>query len=150
MKAEQIFSIANSIALVSWIILAFAPRWFVTRRIILSGAIPLLLSAAYFALVFVFFGRAEGGFDSLGAVMKLFTNEWAALAGWIHYLAFDLLVGVWETSDAQKRGISHWLVVPCLFLTFMLGPVGFLLYCGLRFFLSAKNEKEFKNDQGND
>ena len=142
MKAEQIFSIANLIAMISWIILAVAPRWTLTRKIILSGAIPLLLSAAYFVLIVVFFGKSEGGFGSLADVMKLFTNEWTMLAGWIHYLAFDLLVGTWEVKDSQKRGISHWFVVPCLFLTFMLGPIGFLLYSILRFFAS----KEVKND----
>ena len=142
MKAEQIFSIANMIALLSWVVLAVAPRWVVTRKVILSGAIPLLLSAAYLILIVLFFGRAEGGFDSLANVMKLFTNEWATLAGWIHYLAFDLFVGTWEVKDSQARGISHWFVIPCLVLTFLFGPIGFLLYSILRFFLS----KEVKND----
>jgi prepilin signal peptidase PulO-like enzyme (type II secretory pathway) len=141
MKAEQIFSIANLIALLSWIVLAVAPRWIVTRKIILSGAVPMLLSAAYLILIVLFFGKAEGGFDSLPNVMKLFTNEWATLAGWIHYLAFDLLVGVWEVKDSQERGISHWFVIPCLMLTFLFGPIGFLLYGILRFFLT----KEVKN-----
>lgn len=144
MKAEQIFSIANLIALLSWLILAVAPRFVATRKIILSGAVPLLLSAAYLILIVLFFGRAEGGFDSLANVMKLFTNEWAALAGWIHYLAFDLLVGVWEVKDSAARGISHWFVVPCLILTFLFGPIGFLLYFTLRFFAG----REVKNDQG--
>lgn len=142
MKAEQIFSIANLLALASWIILTVAPRWKLTKMIVLSGAIPLLLSVAYLILIALFFGSAEGGFGSLAGVMKLFTNEWAVLAGWIHYLAFDLFVGIWEVKDAQRRGISHWLVAPCLFLTFMLGPIGFLLYSVLRFFLA----KEVKND----
>lgn len=142
MKAEQIFSIANLIAMMSWIILAIAPRWVLTRKAILSGAIPLLLSAAYLILIIIFFGKSEGGFSSLADVMKLFTNEWTMLAGWIHYLAFDLLVGIWEVEDAQAKNISHWFVVPCLILTFMLGPIGFLLYSLLRFFLA----KEMKND----
>ncbi len=143
MKAEQIFSIANLISLLSWLILLVAPRWTVTRKIILSGAIPLLLSAAYLVLIGLFFGKAEGGFDSLPNVMKLFTNEWATLAGWIHYLAFDLFVGTWEVKDAQERGISHWFVIPCLILTFLFGPIGFLLYSILRYFLS---KREVKND----
>ena len=141
MTAEQIFSIANLIAMISWIILVVAPRFVVTRKIILSGAIPLLLSGAYLVLIVLFFGKAEGGFDSLANVMKLFTNEWAVLAGWIHYLAFDLFVGTWEVKDAQAKNISHWFVIPCLFLTFMLGPIGFLLYSILRVFLA----KEVKN-----
>jgi prepilin signal peptidase PulO-like enzyme (type II secretory pathway) len=143
MKAEQIFSIANLIAMVSWVILAVAPRWIVTRKVILSGVIPLLLSAAYLVLIILFFGKSEGGFGSLADVMKLFTNEWAVLSGWIHYLAFDLFVGTWEVKDAQAKGISHWFVIPCLFLTFMLGPIGFLLYSILRVFLA---KTEVKND----
>lgn len=133
--AEQVFSIVNLVALLSWVLLAVAPRWILTRWIVLSGAVSLLLSVAYLILVVLFFGSAEGGFDSLAGVMKLFSNEWAVLAGWIHYLAFDLLVGVWEVRDAQSKKISHWFVVPCLFFTFMLGPIGFLAYAGLRSFL---------------
>lgn len=142
MTADKIFSIANLIAMVSWIILVIAPRFVVTRKIILSGAIPLLLSVAYLILIVLFFGKSEGGFDSLANVMKLFTNEWATLAGWIHYLAFDLFVGTWEVKDAQEKNISHWFVIPCLILTFLLGPIGFLLYSILRVFLA----KEVKND----
>lgn len=138
MKAEQIFSIANLLAMLSWVLIIILPRWRFTAKIVLNGAVPLLLSAAYLVLIVLFFGRAEGGFDSLANVMKLFTNEWAVLAGWIHYLAFDLFVGSWEVKDAQANGISHWFVIPCLILTFLLGPIGFLLYSILRFFLAKK------------
>lgn len=140
MKAEQIFTIANLIAIVAWLLIAILPTWKYTRHFVLSGAIPLLLSVAYLVLIVLFFGRAEGGFDSLPNVMKLFTNEWAVLAGWIHYLAFDLFVGSWEVQDSQRRGISHLLVIPCLFLTFMFGPIGFLLYCAIKLFTPRKEE----------
>jgi len=48
------------------------------------------------------------------------------LAGWVHYLAFDLFIGSWEVEDAAANGIPHWLLLPCLFLTLMVGPVGLL------------------------
>jgi hypothetical protein len=138
MKAETIFSIANTLTLFSWIVLLVAPRWKFTQKIIISGAIPLLLSVAYLAIIVATFGKADGGFDSLANVMKLFTNEWAVLSGWIHYLAFDLFVGSWEVKDSQKNGISHWFVIPCLIFTFLLGPIGFLMYAILRYFLAKK------------
>lgn len=141
MNPEQIFSMANTIALIAWALLIIAPRWFLTEKIVFSGAISLFLSAAYLVLIVAFFGNAEGGFGSLAGVMQLFTNEWAVLAGWIHYLAFDLFVGVWEVRDARAKNISHWLVIPCLILTFMLGPIGLLLYSVLRLFL-AKGDKK--------
>ena len=62
----------------------------------------------------------------------LFSNPWALLAGWVHYLAFDLLIGTWEVRDSRERGVPHLLVVPCLILTFLLGPAGWLLYMGVR------------------
>jgi hypothetical protein len=136
MKAETIFSVVNTLALVSWIVLLVAPRWKFTQKIIISGVIPLLLSVAYLVIIVTTFGNADGGFDTLANVMKLFTYEWAALGGWIHYLVFDMLVGIWEVKDSQKNGISHWFVIPCLIFTFMLGPIGFLMYAILRFFLA--------------
>ncbi len=134
MRAEQIFSIVNLVAIIGWLLVAILPRWKYTSVFVLSGAIPLLLAVAYLVLIVLFFGKAEGGFDSLANVMKLFTNEWAVLAGWIHYLAFDLFVGSWEVRDAEKRGVSHILVIPCLVLTFLFGPIGLLLYNVVRLF----------------
>jgi hypothetical protein len=83
----------------------------------------------------MYFFRSEGGFSSLPDVARLFMNPWLLLAGWIHYLAFDLLVGSWEARDARKHGINHLLVIPCLILTFMFGPAGWLLYRGVRYSL---------------
>jgi hypothetical protein len=56
------------------------------------------------------------------------------LAGWIHYLIFDLFIGAWETRDAARRGIAHLWVIPCLLATLMAGPLGLLLYVVVRFF----------------
>lgn len=137
MTPETVFSIANTTALLTWIFLAVLPRWKWTQ-IIINDVIILLLSAAYLVVVVLFFGTAEGGFDSLANVMKLFSYKEVVLAGWIHYLAFDLFVGSWEVRDAQARGVSHWFVLPCLFLTFMLGPIGLLAYSGVRLIAARK------------
>lgn len=140
MKAEVIFSAANVIAIVGWLLMAIGPGWGITRRVVLSGILPLFLSIAYLVLILLFFGRTEGGFGSLPDVMKLFTNEWAMLAGWIHFLAFDMFIGAWEVRDAQERGVSHILVIPCLVLTFLLGPIGLLLYHIIRHFAASGGE----------
>ena len=69
---------------------------------------------------------------SLDGIRALFTQDQALLVGWLHFLAFDLFVGAWEVRDSRALGINHFLVLPCLFFTFMFGPVGFLLYLILR------------------
>ena len=73
-----------------------------------------------------------GGFGTLEGVAILFGNPYVLTAGWIHYLAFDLFIGAWEVQDSQQRNISHWLVILCLLLTFMLGPTGLALYLIIR------------------
>jgi hypothetical protein len=50
----------------------------------------------------------------------------------VHYLCFDLAIGAWEARDARRRGVPHLALIPCLAATFMLGPLGLLLYCGVR------------------
>lgn len=130
--AETIFTIVNTISLVGWLLLVFAPRRGWTDRLVHSGLIPGLLGTGYTILIVATFGDAEGGFGSLAELMKLFRSEWSVLTGWIHYLAFDLFVGAWELRDSQQRGLAHWKVVPCLLLTFLLGPIGLLSYLILR------------------
>lgn len=132
MSAEQVFTIANSIALVSWLGLVLLPRAPWVTRYVTSLVVPGLLAITYAVLIGSQWSGSQGGFGSLAAVSQLFSNPWLLLAGWIHYLAFDLLVGSWETQDATKRGVPHLLVVPCLALTFMFGPAGWLAYQGVR------------------
>ena len=129
---EKIFGLVNGFALIGWLLLLLAPRWRWTMRLVHAGMIPGLLAAAYTILIVVKFGEADGGFGSLAELMKLFRSEWAVLTGWIHYLAFDLFVGAWESRDSQRAGIAHWKIVPCLLLTFLLGPIGLLGYLLLR------------------
>jgi hypothetical protein len=128
---EQIFSVANLLALVGWVLLAVLPGRAWVSKAIAAGAIPVLAGLYVGLIAFNWLG-SEGGFGSLADVAQLFANPWLLLAGWTHYLAFDLFVGSWEVRDARSLGISHWLVLPCLLLTFLFGPVGWLLYTIVR------------------
>ena len=134
MEATQLFSIASTVVLPGWILLILAPRYKVGRDLVAGMAIPLGLGLMYLGVFAMHFGdNPEGaGFGSLEAVRVLFSSEWSVLVGWVHYLAFDLFIGAWEVRDAQRLGISHLLVIPCLLLTFMLGPIGLVIYLLLR------------------
>jgi hypothetical protein len=133
MKPETVFLIANQVAVVGWLILLLS--WFVPamRRLIGIALIPLLFAVAYSIIVIGSFGDSGGDFQSLAGVMKLFTSPWAVTAGWIHYLCFDMFIGMWQFTDAKKLGLPFWLMLPVWFLTFMFGPVGLLLYMIIRF-----------------
>jgi Domain of unknown function (DUF4281) len=129
MSEAQLFQIANTTALVSWLVLVLQPR---RTAPILRFVIPVAMALLYIWALATAPSNPDGGFGSLAQVKSLFTQDRAILAGWVHYLAFDLFVGCWIVMDAAERGIKHLLVIPCLFLTFMSGPAGLLLYVLLR------------------
>ncbi len=129
MTPELMFSLSGTVALVGWLSLAagILLRNALLRDTMAGLAIPLALSAAYAVLILVFWWTAEGGFDSLANVQKLFTSPWVALAGWIHYLAFDLAIGALLARKIMAAGLSRLFLIPILPLTFLFGPIGFLL-----------------------
>lgn len=142
MTPDQVFGITNTIAILSWLLLAALPgrRW--VTEVVTGRAIPIVFAALYIAIVVMTFGAAEGSFSTLDGVATLFTHRWLLLAGWLHYLAFDLLVGTWEARDARERGVPHLLLVPCLFLTLMFGPAGWLAYVSIRRFGPASATRQ--------
>jgi hypothetical protein len=137
MTADALFRITNLLAMIGWIGLLLTPLWPVRLRdrlprLIFAIGIPALIAALYTALIFVHWAGHPGGFNSLDGVMALFTDRWLVLAGWVHYLAFDLFLGGWELADSRQRGVPYLAVAPMLLLTFFFGPMGFLGYLGIR------------------
>lgn len=132
MTAEQAFSIANLLAVGGWLVLIVAGRIRWVASLVTGVILPLLFALLYSFLIAAYWGEKTGGYGSLAQVHALFTNDWLLLAGWVHYLAFDLFIGSWQVRDAQKQKIPHLLIIPALILTFMFGPIGLLLYCIIR------------------
>lgn len=140
MSADILFSLCNAIALAGWIILWLLPFWFHSDKFIL-GIIIMLLCLVYAWLLFHSFSFFHiRQFGSLPGVMELFDNRTIVVAGWVHYLAFDLLAGIFIKRNAIKHNIPHWMVMPCYVLTLLFGPMGILLYLLVRF---AKTRQYF-------
>jgi len=139
MTPSQIFSVANGVAALSWVLLALLPRrpWV---RTITGRIVPIAIAVLYVVLVVLHIGDGPGGFSTLSDVALLFTNPWALVAGWIHYLAFDLFVGTWQAADADAHHIPQLLLIPCLALTFLFGPAGLLLYLIVRTMTVGRRE----------
>ncbi len=139
MTPETQFSLANAVALIGWIILAFAP---LRRSLAIAAArtIGVALAVAYSALLIraITGGGFEGDLTTLAGLTEGFSRPEAVLVGWVHYLAFDLWVGAWAVEDAGRRGLPHWVVLPCLFFILMAGPFGLLLYLAVRTALSRR------------
>lgn len=131
MEPATVFSIVNSIALFAWIYLVAAARWTPGLFRIVRYAVPVLFALVYVTSLILAEPNEEAGFRTLAQVTALFTQPWAVLAGWLHYLAFDFFVGCWILEKARAEEIGHgWIVIP-MALTFLLGPVGLLLFLAL-------------------
>ncbi len=132
MNEELILKVLNVPVLVGWLSMLLAPRSRFTRWLVHSDVLPLGIGVLYLVLVVPHLPGLLGEFGSLASIGAALQRPGMLLAAWIHYLAFDFLVGRVVLADSQQRGIPHLAVVPCLVLTFMLGPVGYLTYAGVR------------------
>ncbi len=131
-QADLVFSIMNLLVLPGWLALLAAPlarpRLVQVARLCAAAVCGLYGALVVRGLV-TGPGLPEGaGFGSLAAVEALMSTRGAILGGWAHFLAFDLFVASWQAEDAPRAGVPHGLLVPCLVLTLLAGPLGLLLY----------------------
>ncbi len=131
---DRVFSLANGAAALAWLALVFSPgsvRWAPAVWRFTGRWLPLAFAVSYVAMLATHW-RGEGGFGSVVQVRALFDVPGALVAGWVHYLAFDLFVGSWIAERAAALKLPHLLTVPLLLLTFMFGPAGLLAFLLLR------------------
>lgn len=130
MSWDDAFGLSNMLAMAGWAILFLAPR----RKALLALAgigIPLVLSAAYALIMMQHFFAAGGGFSDIASVRTLMASDPLLVAGWQHYLAYDLFMGAWIARRLDAAEIGRVLQWPILAACFMAGPAGFLM--GLAF-----------------
>lgn len=127
------FTIANLAVMPFWAMLIFLPRARITRRVAQDGTVIIALGALYTGLmVWVMSDGPPMSFASLADLSAGFSDPRVMLLGWVHYLAFDLFVGMWIARDARRFRIRHLAVIVCLLLTLMAGPLGAMAYLLMR------------------
>ena len=135
---SALFTFTNGLAVIGWLLLAFAPRKPLVHSAILYLGVALLCLIYLVLFVLVIgglidpakvAGAGQAGFGSIAGVRAFFASDGGVVIGWTHYLAFDLFTGLWIARDADHKGFARWLQVPFLFATFMAGPIG--LFCWL-------------------
>lgn len=126
------FIAAHFFALVGWVALFALPKIGLKRGLLWARLFGGLLCFLYVAMLAANWGSLPWGEGfTLTSVAAAFAMPGLGLTFWIHYLAFDLWVGAWEAEDAAERGVPHALLLPCLIATFLIGPLGLLIYLGL-------------------
>ena len=140
MNPDVVYSIVNTIALVAWIALSVAPYNVRVQQGALGGVVVML--AVLYAVLFIgsFNGAMMKELATLDGLMGLFSNKQALVLGWTHYLAFDLVAGIYIVRNAQTHEVSSRAIIPFLWLTFMAGPLGWLTYVIFRVLKTKKYE----------
>ncbi|NBB23865.1 DUF4281 domain-containing protein [Porphyrobacter sp. SLTP] len=132
------FSMVNLLALIAWTGLILLPRWPALLSGILYlgiGLLCLIYATGLIGLVSGLIPNPQGGganFTTIEGVRAIFGSDGGVTIGWTHYLAFDLFVGLWIARDGDAKNISRLIQAPVLLATFMAGPLGLLVWLGLR------------------
>jgi hypothetical protein len=133
-----VFSSVNMLALTGWVALILLPRWPALLSGILYLGIGLLCLIYAIGLIGILSGllpNTGGGgadFTTIQGVRAIFGSDGGVTVGWTHYLAFDLFVGLWIARDGDAKNISRLVQAPILLATFMAGPLGLLVWLGIR------------------
>jgi len=128
---QQFFQITNTVALLAWIALVLQPGRRVVSHLACATVVPGLLAACYAGVIgwkLVTNGPPPGDVTTIDGLRAVFADDWVFAAAWTHYLVFDMVVGAWIARDAVRLGIPWPLRTLALVLTFLAGPVGFLLH----------------------
>lgn len=132
------FSMVNLLALIAWTGLILLPRWPALLSGILYlgiGLLCLIYATGLIGLLSGLIPNPQGGgadFTTIEGVRAIFGSDGGVTIGWTHYLAFDLFVGMWIARDGDAKNISRFIQAPVLLATFMAGPLGLLVWLGLR------------------
>jgi hypothetical protein len=137
MSWESVFGYANLFALLAWLALILLPRGEMLYAVLREGAVGLLCllyATGLILILFVFPGAGDGGpdFSTIAGVQSIFSTEAGTTVGWVHYLAFDLFVGLWVARRSDEIALSRIVQAPILVATFMFGPFGLLIFLLVR------------------
>eukprot|EP00903_Cladosiphon_okamuranus_P021795 g20041.t1 len=135
---EMVFIFCSNGVFIPWLALMIAPKWkWTSPMTMVAVLISCVVYTYYFGAHLLNSKDVLGTYAEMGTldgVAKLFSDSGILLPAWVHYLAFDLMVGHYlvQKNIADANGLSKLAMAPCLFFNCMAGPVGVLLYVILR------------------
>jgi len=150
---EQIYTYFTIEILYMWINLGVLPFWFILIffpqshicRFFVTSIFPfLLLSGAY---LFILYKSYLIGYDfdvnfglylGLNELSRLFEDNLYLMVFWNHFIAINLFIGGWIVKDAQKFSINKILLALPLIITYLIGPIGLVLYWVIRIFYAKR------------
>ena len=150
---EQIYTYFTIETLYMWINLGVLPFWFILivfpqshlSRIFVTSIFPfLILSGVY---IFILYKSYLIGYDfdgnftlylGLNELSRLFEDHLYIMIFWTHFIALNLFIGGWIVKDSQKFSVNKVLLAIPLILTYLIGPIGLLIYWIIRIFYAKR------------
>ena len=127
-----------------WLVLIFFPNSYVCRYFVTSIFPILILSGTY---IFMLYKSYLNSYDfdknfnlyfGVDNILELFSDKSFLMMFWIHFISINLFTGGWIVKDSQKFSINKIILIVPLLITYLVGPVGLLIYWLIRIF-HAKN-----------
>ena len=116
-----------------------------TKKI--TAAVAVAYSVLYVALAYALFSESILSMDysslsTTQGLSKAFSDSTSVLAGWAHFIVFDLFTARFFLQDSARVGIPHLAVVPCILGCMFFGPVGLLTYVLVKKIYRTIRDKE--------
>ena len=150
---DQIYTFFTVEIIYQWLNLGVLPFWFVLivfpqskiSRVFITSIFPIfILSLVYVYLLYISY---LDGYDflqnfklylGLGGISNLFENQFFLILFWVHFLAINLFCGGWIVNDSQMFRMNKILVSFPLIITYLIGPMGILIYWIIRIFYAKR------------
>ena len=146
---EQIYNYLTIEMLYFWVNLGVLPVWFILIffpqsqlcKYFVTSIFPIfILSGSY---IFMLYKSYLNSYDFIGNfnlyfginnLSDLFSDNSYLMIFWIHFISINLFAGGWIVRDSQKFSINKILLILPLLVTYLIGPLGLLIYWLIRIF----------------
>jgi len=123
-----------------WLILIFFPNSKICRIFVTSIFPFLILSGAYIFILYKSYLSSydySSNFDlylNKDNLKNLLSNDYFLIMFWVHFISINLFTGGWIVKDSQKFTINKFLIIVPLVITYLIGPIGLIVYWLIRIF----------------
>ena len=137
---DMVYYWVNLGVLPFWLILIFFPQSHICKYFVTSIFPIFILSATY---IFILYKSYLNSYDfnnnfslylGIENILDLFSDKSFLIMFWIHFISINLFTGGWIVKDSQKFAMNKFLLIIPLLVTYLIGPLGLLIYWLVRIF----------------
>ena len=141
---EMVYLWLNLGVIPFWIVLVVFPQSRISRVFITSVFPIFILSLIYSYLLYISYLNSYDFLQNfklylgLNEISNLFENQFFLILFWVHFLAMNLFCGGWIVNDSQMFNMNKFLVSIPLIITYLIGPLGVVIYWIIRIFYAKR------------